>query len=548
MMPGKLGPILALLGWSLTSTAVCLSQTQERAGTIEVRSAEPAALSVWNRPVAVLRAEIAGVSPRERAEGARRRIEELPLEEVEIRAEPASVRGLEGIAVFGGSRMLFGLVKQDLDAESSESLEDAASAALSQLEEILSARAEAHRPRAIMNGLAYTAGSLMLLLVFARGIFRIRRLSERLHPHFLRKARIHGVDMAPVLSYLGRSTVRILSAGIVLFAVYLFVAFALSQFPYTRPWGEDLGRFLVVHLFDLAKSALAAVPGFLTAALLFVAGRLITRAVSGLFDRVEKDQTVVPWLDPDTARATRRIVVVLIWIFVLTAAYPYIPGSRTEAFKAISVFVGLMASLGGVGFVNQVMSGLVVVYSRSLRVGDYVRVGDKEGVVKDVGALATKIVTVEREEVTVPNAVLVGATVTNFSKLAGEEGPIVQTRVTIGYDVAWRQVEVLLELAADRTRGLRKSPKPRVLQRALSDFYVEYQLLAHLERAEDRIPVLSELHAQIQDAFNEFGVQIMSPHFENQPAQKVFVAREGWTPAPAAPPSGSESILGRSGE
>jgi len=532
------GLIWAFLGWSLASPAVCLAQIVDLAGTLEARRAEPAAVIVWNRQVVVLRAAIGGVSPEERAEGIRRRIEELLLEGAEVRAEPASIRGLEGIAIFAGSGMLFGLVPQDLDPESSESLEEVARNAVQKLQEIIEARAEAVRPDVIVKGLAYSAGSLLLLVLFVRGVLRVRRLSERLHPpHYLKDVRIYGFDVTPALSYLGRNTVRILSAALVLFAVYLFVAFALSQFPYTRPWGEGLGRYLLVHFFELGKGALGAVPGFLTAALIFVAGRVISRAVSGLFDRVEKGQAVLPGFDADTARATRRIFVVLIWIFVLTAAYPYIPGSRTDAFRAISVFVGLMASLGGVGFVNQVMSGLMVVYSRSLRIGDYVRIGDKEGVVSDIGTLSTKLVTLAREEITVPNAVLAGTTVTNFSKLAGEDGAVVQTKVTIGYDAPWRQVEALLELAADRTKGLRKGPKPRVLQRALSDFYVEYQLLARLERAEDRIPALSELHAQIQDAFNEFGVQILSPHFESQPAQRVFVAREGWNPAPAKDPA-----------
>lgn len=537
-MKRPLGLVGAFIGWSLASTTTSLAQTEERAGTLEVRSAAPATVTVWNRPVVVLRASIDGVSPRERAEGIQSRIEELPLEGADIRAEPASIRGLEGIAIFAGSRMLFALVPQDLDPESSESLEEASRTAVSQLKQILEARAETQRPAAILKGLAYSAGSLLLLVFFVRGVLRIGRLSRRIRPpHYLRDVRIYGFDITPVLSYLGRTTVQLLSAALVLFAVYLFVAFALSQFPYTRPWGEGLGRFLLVHFLELARGALGAVPGFLTVVLIFVAGRMVSRAVSGLFERVEKGQVALPWLDSDTAKATRRIFVVLIWIFVLTAAYPYIPGSRTEAFKAISVFVGLMASLGGVGFVNQVMSGLVVVYSRSLRIGDYVRIGDKEGVVSDVGTLSTKMVTLTREEVTVPNAVIVGTTVTNFTKLAGEDGAVLQTSVTIGYDVPWRQVHALLELAADRTKGVRKAPKPTVLQRALSDFYVQYQLLARLERVQDRIAVLSELHAQIQDAFNEFGVQIMSPHFESQPAHKVFVPREGWKPAPAKEPA-----------
>jgi small-conductance mechanosensitive channel len=534
-----------VLGGSLLYATAPFAQIPDLAGRLEARTAEAAAVIVWNREVVVLRAAIGGISPEERADAVRRRIEELPPEGVEVRAEPAAIRGLEGIAIFVGSRMLFGLVPEDLDPDSSESLEEAARSAVLQIRRINEARAEAVKPDRIAKGLAYSAGSLLLLVLFVRGVLRVRRRSERLHlPQYLKDMRVYGFDASPVLSYLGRSTVRILSAALVLFAIYLFVAFALSQFPYTRPWGEGLGRFLLVHFFELGKVALGAVPGFFTVALIFVAGRMISRGVSALFDRVEKGQAVLPGFDPDTARATRRIVVVLVWIFVLTAAYPYIPGSRTEAFRAIGVFVGLMASLGAAGFVNQVMSGLVVVYSRSLRIGDYVRIGDKEGVVTDIGTLSTKLMTLAREEVTVPNSVLAGTTVTNFTKLAGEDGAVVQTKVTIGYDVSWRQVHALLELAADHTAGLRKSPKPWVLQRALSDFYVEYQLFAHLERVEGRILALSELHGQIQDAFNEFGVQIMSPHFESQPGRKVFVPPEEWNPTPAKEPaSGSQSVV-----
>jgi small-conductance mechanosensitive channel len=140
------------------------------------------------------------------------------------------------------------------------------------------------------------------------------------------------------------------------------------------------------------------------------------------------------------------------------------------------------------------------------------------------------------EEITIPNAVLVGSTVINYSRLTGEIGPVITTTVTIGYDQAWRQVHAMLLLAAERAPHIRKQPRPEVFQRALSDFYVEYELRAHLESAEYRARALSELHMQIQDAFNEFGVQIMSPHFEGQPDRAVVVPKTRWHEAPAASP------------
>jgi hypothetical protein len=167
-------------------------------------------------------------------------------------------------------------------------------------------------------------------------------------------------------------------------------------------------------------------------------------------------------------------------------------------FKGLSVLIGVVVSLGSTGLVTQMMSGLVIVYSRALRKGDYVRVNDVEGMVSEVGAFATKIVTMRNEEVTIPNAVLTGNAMHNFSKLAGADGTLISTKVTIGYDAPWRQVHALLEGAAARTPGLRTSPKPVVYQLALSDFYAEYELFTHIDNPLTRVATLSTLHANIQ--------------------------------------------------
>ena len=182
----------------------------------------------------------------------------------------------------------------------------------------------------------------------------------------------------------------------------------------------------------------------------------------------------------------------------------------------------------------------MIVYSRAFRVNDYVCIGETEGLVSDLGLLSTKLVTVLHEEVIIPNATLVAMTAVNYTRLAKGQGSVASTSVTIGYDAPWRQVHSMLLLAASRTAGVSRQPAPRVLQRSLGDFYVEYRLLVHLlplERPEERPMVLSELHAQIQDVFNEYGVQIMSPHFRMQPPQPVVVPKSDWFAAPASPPS-----------
>ena len=187
---------------------------------------------------------------------------------------------------------------------------------------------------------------------------------------------------------------------------------------------------------------------------------------------------------------------------------------------------GFMLTLGSAGIVTQLMSGLVLIYSRALKVGDFVSIGEVTGVVKEMSVLSTKIINMRNEEVTIPNAVLVNNPIKNFTGAVGERGTLISTTVTIGYDTPWRQVHAMLINAAEHTSGLRTEPKPFVIQKALQDFYVEYELYAYVDRPLERIQILSELHSRIQDEFNTYGVQIMSPNFVLQPRNNVVVNKD----------------------
>jgi len=224
----------------------------------------------------------------------------------------------------------------------------------------------------------------------------------------------------------------------------------------------------------------------------------------------------------------------LTWALGAALAYPFLPGSSGEAFKGVSLLLGVMISLGSTGLITHAMSGLVMVYSRSLRKGDFVDVNGVQGVVTEVAALAIKVVDVRNEEITIPNGVVVAGPIRNYTRLANSDGTLLTTKVSLGYDVPWRQVHALLIAAASKTSGVRDTPAPYVYQRALSDFYVEYELFASLAHPRQRVPSLSELHARILDEFNEHGVQIMSPHFFGQPPQPVVVPKDQWYAAPAS--------------
>jgi small-conductance mechanosensitive channel len=507
----------------------------------------PATLTVWNHPIAVFRAPLRKVSPAERAARAVQRIEALPHDTRpdEVKAEAATIGDLQGFVVLAGNQILFGLLPEDLDPGTGETLESVGSRAAEQIRAVLRARADQRRWSVVLWGIAMAIAATALLLaalwLIRRGADRaLDRMTRAVHP---RATRLVGVDFWPFLQAAERTMVALSAWGLGLVAVYLWLTVVLQQFPYTRPWGAQLGAYIAALVHELATGALYALPGLFAVVLIFLTTRFVVRLVDAIFRGIERGTVALRGLPPDTAGATRRITTVLIWIFALTVAYRYIPGSESDAFKAIGVFAGLMISLGSAGLVNQVMSGLVMVYARALRPGELVRAGEVVGMVSEVSLLSTKVVTPRGEQVTIPNAVLAGTMITNYSRLAGETGAIISTAVTIGYDAPWRQVHALLLLAAERTPGLRREPRPYVLQKALSDFYVEYELRAHLERPEGRFQVLSDLHAQIQDAFNEFGVQIMSPHFEGQPDRPVIAPPSAWHAAPAPLP-GSGSTAG----
>lgn len=505
---------------------------------VKVTADEPAELAVWNRPIITLRARIGETSPAERAARAAERIAAIPDDELEqeVRIVHARVGELEGEMAFLGARQLFSILPEDLDPESGETLAAARAAAEHNLRELFAARAAQRSLPLLIRGIV---SSVLATLLFAAAVWILVRIERWVEPRLAAAAERRGGAAARQLrDYVVLFTRRLAqlaawAAGG--FFAYLWLTYVLSQFPYTQPWGSALGIGLHHLLGRVVTGIVDAIPDLLTVAVIFVVTRLVLRLLTALFLAVEQGRLSLPGVQQETAEATRRISTVLVWLFAITIAYPYIPGSETEAFRGVSVFVGLMLSLGSAGLVNQVMSGLVVVYARAIRPGEYVKIGEIEGLVSEIGLLSTKLVTVRKEEITIPNSVMTNEETTNFSRLADIDGGVVSTSVTIGYDAPWRQVHALLILAAQRTDQVRSNPPPRVAQRKLDDYYVEYLLLVNVDQPAQRPFILSALHANIQDAFNEFGVQIMSPHFVMQPGDPVVVPAGGWRPPPAPP-------------
>jgi small-conductance mechanosensitive channel len=498
-----------------------------------------ATISFWNRNIVTLRGTVAGADPEIRSEKIVERLDALPLHTraSDIETLDLNVEGKNGVAFSYQGRILFYLANDDLEKETGQTMQQLEQATLRNLDDALQAREAEESWPVLRSALLFTLTGLVLLIATVALIWRAHhwlaiRLKRR-KPLVRTPLQLFGIDLRPPIDSIVYAILKTIAWIFAISALYSWTTLSLARFPYTQPWAHMIGRYVLELFRQWGRSAFHAMPGLFAVLVICLAAQWIVRVGNAFFHQVATGFLRVTWLDPDVAAATERIFAGIVWIFAAVVAYPYIPGSGTDAFKGISVFLGLMISLGSTGIINQIMSGLFVVYSRSLKPGEWVQVNDIEGEVLEVGLLAGKIRNPEGQEVTIPNSVLVSNSTKNFTRLGFPDGMCISAHVTIGYDSPWRQVEALLMLAADRTPNVRKEPKPYVRQRQLTDFYVDYLLLAHIKNEKLRLETLSNLHAQIQDAFNEYGVQIMSPHYMIQPEGTVVVPKSKWHEAPA---------------
>ena len=315
-----------------------------------------------------------------------------------------------------------------------------------------------------------------------------------------------------------------------------YLAFGLGAFPATGYLANHLFSIAVAPLKTMAQSAIDQVPNLVFLAVLAVVVRMGLRVLRVVFDAVERGAIRFSAFEPEWAQPTYKIVRFAIVAFAVVVAYPYMPGAQSAAFKGVSLFVGVLFSLGSSSAVANLIAGYMLIYRRAFKLGDRVQIGDVMGDVTESRIQVTRLRTVKNEEVVIPNSQILAAQVTNYSALAHTQGLILHTMVGIGYETPWRQVEAMLLIAAERTPGILCSPAPFVLQRALADFAVNYELNVYCEDAVRMLDVYTDLHRQILDVFNEYGVQIMTPAYRFDPAEPKIVPPSQWHLAPAAPP------------
>jgi len=329
---------------------------------------------------------------------------------------------------------------------------------------------------------------------------------------------------------------RMIRTIVYLVLVYFYLNVVLGLFPWTRPIARTLIRFIINPLESLWLGFVAALPNLIFLGILWIVTSYLLKFLRVIFRAIEQKRIQLEGFEPEWATPTYKIVRFLVIAFAVVVAYPYIPGSDSLAFKGVSVFVGVLLSLGSSSYIANLLAGLSMTYRGTFREGDRIRVGETVGIVEELKVMITRVRTPKNEIVIIPNSKILNTDVINYSQLLKTQGLLLHTTVSIGYDVPWRQVEAMLIEAARSTQGLNQQPQPFVLQTSLSDFAADYEVNAYCSDVSNLQKVYSDLHANIQDVFNEYGVQIMSPAYIADPESAKVVPPERWHTEPASPP------------
>lgn len=356
---------------------------------------------------------------------------------------------------------------------------------------------------------------VVLLILFHKAFPKLYGRIDRWRGTVIRPIRIQRVELLSAVQIAAALTgfakaIRIVA---VLILLYIYLTTVLGIFPWTRGISATLLDAVISTLRAIAQAFAIYIPNLVSIAIIVVVTRYIIKLISLLFGGIGRGAITFVGFHRDWAEPTYKIVRFLVIVFAAIACFPYIPGSQSEGFRGISVFLGLLISLGSAAAIGNVIAGIVLTYMRPFRVGDRVQISNTTGDVMEKTLLATRVRTIKNVDVTIPNAMVLGSHLVNFSSCARQEGLILHTSVTIGYGTPWRAVHKLLIAAAESTSHILTKPEPFVWQTSLNDFHVTYELNAYTDQANLMPEIYAELHRNIRERFNEAGVEIMSPHY-----------------------------------
>lgn len=523
--------IVCLNAAALLTLLVCLSFTPaiaqqnppEQANSFAAENGsalvanEPASVEVEGQFVLTVYDTVMSLTPDARAKNISKRIVEAAADDSiaaeQVRLEPRA--GWTEISI--GHHFIMAVT--DSDARSAgESRQQLGTEYAQDIDRAIRSYRNGHSWRSIFRGILLTVLTTLVTIVLLWIVRRLRlmlggRLEKKIKASQLSEERtafqISIAYFGPILLAMGSVCHWILLLAIL--EAYLSITFGF--FSFTRDLSLGLTAWIVTQLVSLGKRGVEYLPNLAVIAVLILITYWFIRLTRLIFSEISRGALKIRGFYPDWALPTEKLVRVLVLAFALIVVFPYLPGVKSQAFQGISIFLGVLLSLGSSSAVANAVAGVILTYMRSYLVGDWVEIGGVTGEVVEKTLLITRLQTPKDEIITIPNASVMGGPVRNFTVEAKKSGVIFHTTVSIGYDAPWRDVHRLLTGAALATEHVREQPAPFVLQSALNDFYVTYELNAYTDSPKEMLNIFSDLHKNIQDKFNQEGIEICSPHF-----------------------------------
>ncbi len=477
-----------------------------------------------------------------RAAAITERIKDLS-KDVMFKPESLSVADAEGTSdIMAGDLVVMSVTEQDAKL-AGKSRQELAGDYVGQIRSALSALRHEYSLKSLLLGAVYVLLATAVLIAILRllGFLfpKLYRKVDSWRGTFIPSVRIQRFELLPasrIVAFL-IGVAKLLRFTLVLIALYFYASLVLGFFPWTRGYARVLVGYVLSPLKLIGDALIGYLPNVFFIAVIIVISIYFTKFVRLIFGEIGKQTITLGGFYPEWAQPTYKIVRFLIFTLTVIVIFPYVPGSKSPAFQGISIFLGVLFSLGSTSAVANVVAGVILTYMRAFKLGDRVKIADTIGDVIEETLLVTRIRTIKNVEITITNAMVLSSHIINFSASAQREGLILHTAVTIGYDAPWRTVHQLLIDAALATEHILKEPKPFVLQTALDDFYVHYEVNAFTDQPNQMAGIYSDLHQNIQDKFNEKGVEIMSPHRSSVRDGNPIAIPDEYLPKDYVPPA-----------
>ena len=493
-----------------------------------------------------IRRGVSSFSAEERANAITRRIERIaqndsiPVENLTIKQIPDD----NSLYLSVDQEVILTVTERDAKAYRSTP-EVLAQQALQKIQVAIAQYRQDRKPEQLLKNIIYTVIASFAFLIISFAVIKIsgklfpfiRRLIESLTPGI----QIGNVEIisSSNISFFWLRVLRIIRFFVLFLLLFNYATFVLRLFPWTRVFGESILGYFSQSLELVLSSIGKYLPNaFVIAIIIFITYYLI-RLIKPFFTAIERGNLVIPGFYTDWAKPTYNILLVIIIAIAAIVAFPYLPGFDSPAFRGVSVFLGLLLSLGSTSAIANVIGGIILIYTRAFRIGDHIQVGDVIGDLIEKNFLVIRICTPTNKIITIPNSSLLSSNVINFSISSRElnRNLIIQTTITLGYDLPWRKAHKTLIEAALETEHILKEPAPFVLQTSLDNFYISYQLNAYTNQPNLMVIIYSELHQNIQDKCNEAGIEILSPSYTSLRDGNTTTIPENYLPSDyVAPP------------